>query len=48
MKKIESLTPRQEKAMLAYRDEWLAHGRSTEPANRPLAEKSIRTSLHGK
>ena len=41
MKKIESLTPQQEQAMLAYRAKWLAIGRSTEPANRPAAEKAI-------
>ena len=41
MKKIESLTSEQAQAMLAYRAKWLAIGRSTEPANRPAAEKAI-------
>ena len=41
MKKIESLTPEQEKRLVEYRNKWLAIGRSTEPANRPAAEKAI-------
>ena len=41
MKKIESLTPEQEQRLVAYRNKWLAIGRSTESANRPAAEKAI-------
>ena len=40
-KKIESLTPAQEAALVAYRQEWLAIGRSTEPADRPTAERAV-------
>src|ERR1019366_1094198 len=38
---IESLTPAQEQALIAYRNKWLAIGRSTAPANRPAAEAAI-------
>ena len=39
--KIESLTREQSARMLQYRDKWIAIGLSTEPANRPEAEKGI-------
>lgn len=41
MNKINSLTPAQEKALVAYREKWLKIGRSTEPSNREAAEKAI-------
>ena len=41
MKRIENLTAGQERAMLAYRDEWLAIGRSTEPADRATTERVL-------
>ena len=42
MKKIESLTTDQEKAMVAYRNEWLKIGRSCEPADRATAERCLK------
>lgn len=39
MKKITELTKEQHQAMLAYRDDWLAIGRSTETADRDTAER---------
>ena len=41
MQRITSLTPQQDSAMAAVRDEWIAIGRSTEPADRPAAETAI-------
>ena len=40
-KKIESLTPEQESDLVAFRSEWLGIGTSTEPADRPRAERAI-------
>lgn len=37
--KIESLTPEQQAHLEAYRDEWLKIGRSTDPSDRPNAER---------
>lgn len=42
MKKIEKLTPKQEIELKEFRDEWFKIGTCTEPANRALAEKSVR------
>jgi hypothetical protein len=39
--KIEKLTPQQEARLVEFRAEWLAHGLSTEPANREAAENAI-------
>src|SRR3990167_4714223 len=41
MAKIEKLTSKQEKSLATFRDKWLAIGLSTEPADRPEAEKAI-------
>ena len=38
---IEKLTPDQEAALPAVRDEWLAIGLSTEPADRAEAEAGV-------
>ncbi|MNK72099.1 hypothetical protein D3C87_915670 [compost metagenome] len=40
--KIEKLTPEQEARIPEYRDEWLRHGLSTEPANWEEAEQAVR------
>lgn len=40
--KIASLTPAQEVILAQVREEWLAHGLSTEPADRPAAEAGVR------
>ena len=40
-KKIKRLTTSQESRLVEYREEWLAIGRSTEPADRPKAEAAI-------
>ena len=40
--RIERLTPDQEALLPVVRDEWLAHGLSTERANRPEAERGVR------
>lgn len=40
--KITELTEAQRADMLRYRDEWLAHGRSCEPSDRPEAERVVR------
>lgn len=45
MKKIEKLIAKQERDLIAYREEWLAIGRSTAPADRPTAEAAI-TSMY--
>jgi len=39
---IESLTPEQERQLVAYRDEWLAVGRSCAPADRVPAERALK------
>src|SRR3990167_11307133 len=39
--KIERLTPEQEAALPALRDQWLRIGLCTEPADRPSAEAAI-------
>lgn len=39
--KIEKLTPEQEKLLIQVRDEWIAYGRSTEPANHTEAERAL-------
>ena len=41
MKKIEKLTQEQIDKMAEWRDKWTAIGLSTEPANRPEAERAI-------
>ena len=41
MKKITKLTPEQEALLPVVRDEWLAHGLSTAPANRAEAEAGV-------
>ena len=41
MKKITSLTPEQTAQMAVYRDKWIAIGLSTDPADRPRAERGI-------
>src|SRR5574341_1038533 len=41
LKKIDALTPEQEAALVAYRDEWLAHGRSCAPADRAATEATL-------
>jgi hypothetical protein len=43
-KKLDKLTPEQEAMKSIVRDEWIAHGLSTEPADRELAEEGIRES----
>mgnify|MGYP000676856941 FL=1 len=40
--KIEKLTPAQAAKIPAFRDEWLSHGLSTQPADRPRAEAGVR------
>ena len=40
-RKIETLTPEQQTKMAEWRDKWTAIGLSTEPANRPEAERAI-------
>src|SRR5205807_7606185 len=42
MTRIEKLTPAQEALIPVVRDEWLALGLSTAPADRPMAERGIR------
>lgn len=42
MYRIDSFTPEQEAQLPGIRDEWLAYGLSTEPANRPEAEAGVR------
>ena len=42
MKRIDKLTPEQEESLPAWRDAWLQHGLSTEPADRPRAEAALR------
>jgi len=42
MKKIETLTQEQEQQLIAHRNEWLSHGRSTEPMNRELAVEGLK------
>ena len=42
MSKIERLTSEQEALIPVIRDEWLAHGLSTEPADREEAARGIR------
>ena len=39
---IDTLTVEQEAMLAQVRDEWLAVGLSTEPANRPAAEEGVR------
>src|SRR5690606_24174963 len=39
---VERLTSEQEALMPVIRDEWLAHGLSTEPADRDEAERGVR------
>src|SRR3989304_249237 len=39
---LTKLTPTQEHLVAAVRDEWLAHGLSTAPADRALAEQGVR------
>ena len=39
--KIDSLTAEQERGLVAYREEWLTHGRSVEKADRPVSEAAI-------
>ena len=41
MKKIELLTPEQTAKLAEWSDKWTAIGLSTEPANRPEAERAI-------
>jgi len=41
MSRIESLTPEQEAMLLDVRDEWIAYGLSTEPADRETAERGV-------
>lgn len=40
--RLEQLPPELENALPQIRDEWLASGLSTKPANRPLAEEGVR------
>jgi uncharacterized protein DUF6745 len=40
-KRIDRLTKRQQDELPAIRDEWLAHGLSTQPADRVAAEKGV-------
>jgi hypothetical protein len=42
MKKIEKLTPAQQELLPKIRDEWLSRGLSTQPANRPEAERGVK------
>jgi hypothetical protein len=41
-KRIDQITPEQEAHLATIRDKWIAHGLSTEPADRPAAEEGIR------
>ena len=41
MSKINSLTSKQQALLVEWRKEWFKIGTSTEPADRPLAEKRI-------
>jgi hypothetical protein len=41
---ITGLTPQQAAMLPGIRDEWLAHGLSTQPADRPAAEQGIRVA----
>jgi len=41
-KRLDHLTPEQEALLPAIRDEWVAHGLSTAPADRPAAETAAR------
>ena len=41
VKKIDSLSPDQERQLVAFRSEWLQRGLSTEPASRTSAEATI-------
>ncbi len=41
MGKLERLSPEQEALMSVVRDEWLAHGLATEPADREVAERGV-------
>lgn len=41
MKRIDSLTAEQIAKMAEWRDKWIDIGLSTEPANRPEAEKGV-------
>ena len=41
MSRIEKLTAAQEARLVEFRDEWLAHGLSTEPADRKRAETAL-------
>lgn len=41
MPKIECLTPEQEDRLVEFREEWLRSGLSTEPSDRPKAERAI-------
>lgn len=42
MTRIDTLTPEQKALLPVIRDEWIAIGSSTEPANRPAAEAGVR------
>jgi hypothetical protein len=44
VKRITALTAEQEQLLPAIRDEWLAHGLSTEPADRTAAEDGVRAA----
>lgn len=44
--RITSLTPEQEHRLVEYRDQWYAIGASTEPADRPTAERAIGAMYH--
>ena len=42
IQKIQALTAAQERDLVAYREEYLAHGRSTQPSDRATTERVIR------